>query len=34
VNPVSGQEVERLIDRLFKTPPAIVARAKTIVPFE
>jgi hypothetical protein len=26
--------VERLIDRLFKTPPAIVARAKTIVPFE
>ena len=34
VNPVSGQEVETLIDRLFKTPPAVVARAKTIVPFE
>ncbi|HEX2727396.1 MAG TPA: hypothetical protein VHN20_16360, partial [Beijerinckiaceae bacterium] len=32
VNPVSGQEVEALINRLFRTPPAVVARAKTIVP--
>jgi tripartite-type tricarboxylate transporter receptor subunit TctC len=34
VNPVSGQEVEALIDRLFKTPPAVIARAKAIVPIE
>jgi tripartite-type tricarboxylate transporter receptor subunit TctC len=34
VNPVSGQDVEALIDRLFKTPPAVITRAKAIVPLE
>jgi tripartite-type tricarboxylate transporter receptor subunit TctC len=34
VNPVTGQDVETLINRLFKTPPAVIARAKAIVPLE
>jgi tripartite-type tricarboxylate transporter receptor subunit TctC len=34
VNPVSGREVEALIERLFKTPPAVIARAKAIIPLE
>ena len=34
VNPSSGKEVETLIARLFKTPPAVLERAKDIVPVE
>jgi tripartite-type tricarboxylate transporter receptor subunit TctC len=34
VNPISGEEVQKLIDRLFQTPPAVLERAKTIIPVE
>ncbi len=34
VNPISGKDVQALIDRLFKTPPAVLERAKTIIPVE
>jgi len=34
VNPVSGEETQALVARLFKTPPAVVERAKEIVPVE
>ncbi|HET7681863.1 MAG TPA: tripartite tricarboxylate transporter substrate-binding protein [Xanthobacteraceae bacterium] len=34
VNPISGKDVQGLIDRLFKTPPAVLERAKTIIPVE
>jgi tripartite-type tricarboxylate transporter receptor subunit TctC len=34
VNPIPGEEVQRLIERLFKTPPAVLERAKQIIPVE
>ena len=34
INPVPGHEVEALITRLFATPPAVVERAKQILPVE
>ena len=34
VNPVSGEDVERLVTRLFQTPSAVVERAKTIIQVE
>jgi tripartite-type tricarboxylate transporter receptor subunit TctC len=34
VNPISGRDVQELIDRLFKTPPAVLERAKQIIPVE
>ena len=34
VNPIPGKEVQELIARLFKTPPAVLERAKTIIPVE
>ena len=34
VNPIPGAEVQKLIERLFKTPPAVLERAKTIIPVE
>jgi hypothetical protein len=34
INPVAGQVVEALITRLFATPPAVVERAKQILPVE
>ena len=34
INPVSGEEVEALVKRLFRTPPAVVERAKEILPVE
>ena len=34
VNPIPGEEVQKLIERLFKTPPAVLARAKQIIPVE
>jgi len=34
VNPIPGVEVQQLIERLFKTPPAVLERAKQIIPVE
>jgi tripartite-type tricarboxylate transporter receptor subunit TctC len=34
VNPIPGEEVQQLIERLFKTPPAVLQRAKQIIPVE
>jgi tripartite-type tricarboxylate transporter receptor subunit TctC len=34
VNPVSGEATQVLIERLFKTPPAVIERAKEILPIE
>jgi tripartite-type tricarboxylate transporter receptor subunit TctC len=34
VNPIPGEEVQKLIERLFKTPPAVMERAKQIIPVE
>jgi tripartite-type tricarboxylate transporter receptor subunit TctC len=34
VNPIPGKDVQELINRLFKTPPAVLERAKTIIPVE
>jgi tripartite-type tricarboxylate transporter receptor subunit TctC len=34
VNPISGKDVQELINRLFKTPPAVLERAKVIIPVE
>ena len=34
VNPIPGEEVQTLIERLFKTPPAVLERAKQIIPVE
>jgi tripartite-type tricarboxylate transporter receptor subunit TctC len=34
VNPIPGADVTALIDRLFKTPPAVLERAKAILPVE
>jgi len=34
VNPIPGEEVQQLIERLFKTPPAVLERAKQIIPVE
>jgi tripartite-type tricarboxylate transporter receptor subunit TctC len=34
VNPIPGEEVQKLIARLFKTPPAVLERAKQIIPVE
>jgi tripartite-type tricarboxylate transporter receptor subunit TctC len=34
VNAISGEEVQKLIERLFKTPPAVLERAKQIIPVE
>ena len=34
VNPISGKDVQELINRLFKTPPAVLERAKQIIPVE
>ena len=34
VNPIPGEDVQTLIERLFKTPPAVLERAKQIIPVE
>jgi tripartite-type tricarboxylate transporter receptor subunit TctC len=34
VNPIPGAEVQKLIERLIKTPPAVLERAKTIITVE
>ncbi len=34
VNPIPGKDVQELINRLFKTPPAVLERAKVIIPVE
>ena len=34
VNPIPGKDVQELIARLFKTPPAVLERAKAIIPLE
>jgi tripartite-type tricarboxylate transporter receptor subunit TctC len=34
VNPIPGADVAALIDRLFKTPPDVIERAKAILPVE
>ena len=34
VNPIPGKDVQELINRLFKTPPAVLERAKQIIPVE
>jgi tripartite-type tricarboxylate transporter receptor subunit TctC len=34
VNPIPGKDVQELIARLFKTPPAVLERAKAIIPVE
>jgi tripartite-type tricarboxylate transporter receptor subunit TctC len=34
VNPIPGKDVQELIERLFKTPPAVLERAKVIIPVE
>lgn len=34
VNPIPGEEVQKLIGRLFTTPPAVLDRAKQIIPVE
>jgi tripartite-type tricarboxylate transporter receptor subunit TctC len=34
VNAIPGKEVQELIARLFKTPPAVLERAKAIIPVE
>jgi tripartite-type tricarboxylate transporter receptor subunit TctC len=34
VNPIPGEEVQKLSERLFKTPPAVLERAKQIIPVE
>lgn len=34
VNPIPGKDVQELINRLFKTPPAVLERAKAIIPVE
>jgi tripartite-type tricarboxylate transporter receptor subunit TctC len=31
VNPVPGAEIDKLIDDLYKTPPAVIAQAKAAV---
>ncbi|MGH6729980.1 MAG: Bug family tripartite tricarboxylate transporter substrate binding protein, partial [Sphingomicrobium sp.] len=34
INPIPGKDVQELIARLFKTPPAVLDRAKAIIPVE
>jgi tripartite-type tricarboxylate transporter receptor subunit TctC len=34
LSPMSGAEVDALVERLFKTPAAIIDRAKTVIPLE
>ena len=34
VNAIPGEDVQALIERLFKTPPAVLERAKQIIPVE
>jgi tripartite-type tricarboxylate transporter receptor subunit TctC len=34
VNAIPGKDVQELINRLFKTPPAVLERAKVIIPVE
>ena len=34
VNPIPGKDVQELIARLFNTPPAVLERAKAIIPIE
>lgn len=34
INPIPGKDVQELIARLFKTPPAVLERAKAIIPVE
>lgn len=34
INPIPGKDVQELIARLFKTPPAVLERAKQIIPVE
>jgi tripartite-type tricarboxylate transporter receptor subunit TctC len=34
VNPIGGEDVQKLIERLFKTPPAVIERTKQIIKAE